>query len=38
MLPKTKLGKKMINKLHVFAGAEHPFKKQVTNDKQEGEK
>lgn len=29
MLPKNKLGKKMIKKLHVFAGEEHPFKKQI---------
>ena len=29
MLPKTKLGREMIKKLHVFAGNEHPFEKQV---------
>ncbi len=29
MLPKTKLGKKMIKKLHVFEGSEHPFEKQI---------
>lgn len=41
MLPKTKLGKKMIKKLHVFAGSEHSFKRQVASDKsqdKEGEK
>jgi large subunit ribosomal protein L13 len=29
MLPKTKLGDKMIKKLHIFAGSEHSFKKQL---------
>ncbi|MBI4036970.1 50S ribosomal protein L13 [Candidatus Daviesbacteria bacterium] len=29
MLPKNKLGRKMVKKLHVFAGSEHPFKKQL---------
>lgn len=29
MLPKTKLGREMIKKLHVFAGSEHTFVKQV---------
>lgn len=33
MLPKTKLGKTIIKKLHVFAGTEHPFVKQVANNK-----
>ncbi len=33
MLPKTKLGKKMIKKLHVFAGKEHSFIKQVASSK-----
>lgn len=28
MLPKTKLGRKMIKKLHIYAGAEHPHKAQ----------
>jgi large subunit ribosomal protein L13 len=28
MLPKTKLGRKMIKKLHVFPESEHPFEKQ----------
>lgn len=32
MLPKTKLGKRIIKKLHVFAGAEHPFLKQVASN------
>jgi large subunit ribosomal protein L13 len=29
MLPKNKLGKRMIKKLHVFAGDHHTFAKQV---------
>lgn len=29
MVPKTKLGKQMIKKLHVFAGEEHPFKTNI---------
>ena len=29
MLPKTKLGEAMIKKLKVFAGSEHPYKKQA---------
>lgn len=33
MLPKNKLADKMIKKLHVFAGEEHPFKKQVSSIK-----
>ena len=34
MLPKNKLADKMIKKLHVFAGEEHTFKKQIeTRDK-----
>ncbi len=28
MLPKTRLGRKMIKKLHVYPGAEHPHKAQ----------
>jgi len=28
MLPKNRLGRKMIKKLHVYAGAEHPHKAQ----------
>ncbi len=30
MLPKNKLGAKMIKKLKIFAGEEHPFKTRVT--------
>ena len=30
MLPKTKLGKKMLTKLKVYAGAEHPHTAQVS--------
>lgn len=33
MLPKTKLGKKMIKKLYVFEGPEHNFKKQLGENK-----
>lgn len=29
MIPKTKLGRQMIKKLHVFAGASHPFEHQL---------
>ncbi len=29
MLPKTKLAKKMISKLHIFAGDKHTFQKQI---------
>lgn len=29
MMPKTKLGKKMIRKLHVFAGETNPYKDRV---------
>ncbi|MBI2595932.1 50S ribosomal protein L13 [Candidatus Daviesbacteria bacterium] len=29
MLPKTSLGRAMITKLHIFAGSEHPFEKQL---------
>lgn len=29
MIPKTKLGKKMIKKLHIFTGSEHTFDKQL---------
>ncbi|MCI0595158.1 MAG: uL13 family ribosomal protein, partial [candidate division Zixibacteria bacterium] len=28
MLPKNKLGRKLINKLHVYRGTEHPHKAQ----------
>lgn len=30
MLPKTKLGKRMIKKLYIYAGSEHPFTKQIS--------
>jgi len=29
MLPKNKLGRSMITKLHVYAGENHPFEKQL---------
>lgn len=39
MLPKSKLGRQMVKKLHVFAGREQPFKKQVQNSVEvEGDK
>lgn len=40
MIPKTKLGRQMLQKLHVFAGSEHPFKNQLRteNTKDKGEK
>lgn len=30
MLPKTKLGRRMIKKLYIYAGSEHPFTKQTS--------
>lgn len=33
MMPKTKLGKSMIKKLHIYAGSEHPYTKQVGGEK-----
>lgn len=38
MLPKTKLGKKMITKLHVFAGEEHTFARRLGVHTQKGAK
>lgn len=35
MLPKSKLGKGMIKKLHVFSGTDHPFKKQFKTEAME---
>lgn len=32
MVPGTKLGKKIIKKLHVYAGKEHPYGKQVKGE------
>lgn len=32
MLPRNKLGKKMIKKLKVFAGEEHPYKKIIEGE------
>lgn len=32
MLPKTKLGKEMIKKLHVYEGSEHPHTAQTTKE------
>lgn len=36
MIPKNKLGRKMIKKLHVFAGSEHPFEKQLKQEEENG--
>jgi large subunit ribosomal protein L13 len=36
MIPKTKLGRDMIIKLHVYAGSEHPYEKNF--EKKEGAK
>lgn len=33
MVPKTKLGRQMIKKLHVFAGVSHPFAKELEDKK-----
>jgi large subunit ribosomal protein L13 len=33
MLPKGKLGDQLFTKLHVFAGSEHPYKKQLKVEK-----
>lgn len=38
MLPKTKLGKKMIKKLHVFPSSTHPYAKQLKIEAKEEEK
>lgn len=35
MLPNNKLGRKMIKKLRIFAGSEHPFGKQVASIKKD---
>lgn len=32
MIPKTKLGKDMMTKLHVYAGSEHPYKNQLRQE------
>lgn len=32
MIPKTKLGRQMIKKLHVFSDTQHPFKKELGNE------
>jgi large subunit ribosomal protein L13 len=34
MIPKTKLGKEMIKKLHIFSGNDHKFKKQLAEGKE----
>ncbi|OGE71193.1 50S ribosomal protein L13 [Candidatus Daviesbacteria bacterium RIFOXYD1_FULL_41_10] len=33
MLPKNKLGRVMIKKMHVYAGGEHPFTKELKGEK-----
>lgn len=35
MIPKTKLGRQMFTKLHVFAGTEHPFGERFKAEKRE---
>ncbi len=35
MLPKTKLGRVMIKKLHVYAGSNHPYKQQLKSESTE---
>lgn len=37
MMPKGRLGRQMIKKLHVFAGTQHPFEKQVGKLEEEKE-
>lgn len=37
MLPKNRLGRKMIGKLYVFSGSKHPFEKQLESNKKEKE-
>lgn len=32
MIPKTKLGRDMIIKLHIYAGTDHPYKKQLKEE------
>lgn len=32
MIPKTKLGRSMIAKLHVYGGSEHPYKKNFSRN------
>lgn len=34
MVPKTKLGKKIIKKLYVYSGAEHPYRDRVIKSKE----
>lgn len=36
MLPKSKLGRELIKKLHVFAGSEHPFGDKMKKDEKDG--
>ncbi|KKR93278.1 MAG: 50S ribosomal protein L13 [Candidatus Daviesbacteria bacterium GW2011_GWA1_41_61] len=33
MIPKSKLGRQIIKKLHVYSGSEHPFKKELKEEK-----
>jgi large subunit ribosomal protein L13 len=36
MVPKTKLGKSMIKKLHVYAGKDHEYTQQIKGETQDG--
>lgn len=36
MVPKTKLGRQMMKKLHVFVGSEHPFQNKFKSEEKEG--
>lgn len=36
MIPKTKLGRVMIKKMHVYAGSAHPFEKQLSAGEKDG--
>jgi large subunit ribosomal protein L13 len=38
MLPKNRLGRQMLKKLHVFAGSDHPFKRQLGEGAKDGQR
>lgn len=37
MIPKTKLGRDMITKLHVYGGSEHPYKNQLKTEEEKND-
>lgn len=37
MVPKTKLGRQIIKKLHIYAGTEHPYKRQLKEEQKDAE-